>query len=189
MIDIETARRKANKIVAEAAHQRKRWGENHRARRKAKAEYRNALGAREIIQNTAAEVQRAAHASIAAIVSRCLEAIFDEPYKFKIHFEMKRGRTEARLAFLRDESEIDPLTASGGGVVDVAAFALRLACLALSKPALRRVIVMDEPFRFLSAGYRPNIRELLEGLSEDLGVQIIMVTHIEDLEIGKIVEF
>jgi len=48
---------------------------------------------------------------------------------------------------------------------------------------------MDEPFRFLSEGYRPNVRELLEGLSEDLGVQIIMITHIQDLEIGNVLEF
>jgi len=73
-------------------------------------------------------------------------------------------------------------------VVDVAAFALRLSALMLSRPARRRVVVLDEPFKFVSAGYRDRVRAMLENLAPDLEVQFIFVTHIDELRCGHIVE-
>ena len=146
--------------------------------------------AQEMAQQVAQAIQQKAHDQIADVVSRCLSTVFDEPYEFKILFERKRGRTEARLVFERDGLEIDPLTAAGGGVVDVASFALRLSCMALSRPAVRSVLSLDEPFKNVSKanGYLDRIPQLLEGLCEDTGIQIIMVTHIEELKVGNVVE-
>jgi DNA repair exonuclease SbcCD ATPase subunit len=140
-----------------------------------------------IIQAVAQQVQQAAHDRIASVVSRCLEAVFDEPYEFRIEFERKRGRTEARLEFVRNGTAMDPMTASGGGVVDVAAFALRISSLMLARPPLRRLVVLDEPFKFVSEEYRENVKELLEQLAEEMGIQFLMVTHIRELECGKVV--
>jgi DNA repair exonuclease SbcCD ATPase subunit len=144
--------------------------------------------AQEITQNVAQYIQQQAHDRIAGVVSRCLSAIFDEPYVFYIHFERKRNRTEARLIFERNGQEVDPMTASGGGVVDVASFALRLSCLLLNKPPLRRVLIMDEPFKFVSEEYRERVQILLETLSEEMQIQFIMVTHIDELKVGKVVK-
>ncbi len=141
-----------------------------------------------ITQGVAQAVQQQVHDRIAGVVSRCLEAVFDDPYEFQILFEQKRGRTEARLAFVREGMELDPMTASGGGVIDVAAFALRLACLMLIRPRVRHLVVCDEPFRFVSVEYRPRMREMLEGLAEDMEIQFVMVTHMEDLKMGTVVE-
>lgn len=150
-------------------------------------EYLAAEEAQQITQAIAETVQEEAHDRIAGVVSRCLAAVFDDPYEFKINFERARGRTEARLVFVRDGMAVNPIDASGGGVVDVAAFALRLSCLMLSRPARRRVMVLDEPFRFVSADYRARVRAMLEGLAKDLGVQFIQVTHISELAIGHVV--
>jgi ABC-type sulfate/molybdate transport systems ATPase subunit len=79
------------------------------------------------------------------------------------------------------------MSASGGGVVDVAAFALRIACLTLRKPALRKVLILDEPFRFLSAEYRPRVRSLIESLADEFGVQFIIVTHLDEFRCGKVI--
>jgi DNA repair exonuclease SbcCD ATPase subunit len=144
--------------------------------------------AQQIVQAVAETIQEEAHDRIAGVVTRCLAAVFDEPYEFKINFERARGRTEAKLLFVRDGMEVNPIDASGGGVVDVAAFALRLSCLMLARPACRRVVVLDEPFKFVSADRRANVRAMLEGLAADLGVQFIMVTHIDALRCGHIVE-
>lgn len=141
-----------------------------------------------LIQMVAQAVQQEAHQQIAGVVSQCMQSIFDEPYEFQIGFDRKRGRTEATLSFVREDVTVDPLTGSGGGAVDVAAFALRLACLVLSKPAIRPLLVLDEPFRFVSAEYRPRVRALLERLAADMGVQIIQVTHINELRCGTVVE-
>lgn len=147
-----------------------------------------ALQAQKIITGVAESVQRKAHERISAVVSTCLGAVFEDPYELKIHFEQKRGRTEARLRFARDGFEIDPVDASGGGAVDVAAFALRAICLVLHRPPLQRVLFLDEPFKFVSEGYQPAIKQMLEQLSRDLKLQIIMVTHNENYETGKVVE-
>lgn len=145
----------------------------------------NTKTAQEILQNLAQAVQEKAHQRISEVVSSCLSAVFDDPYEFKIVFERKRGRTEAHLRFTRRDLDIDPLTASGGGMVDVAAFALRVACLVLHRPKLSRVVVLDEPFRFVSAQYQDNVRSMMEQLSKEMGVQIVLVTHNDAYSTGK----
>uniref|UniRef100_A0A6M3JY58 Putative ATPase domain containing protein n=1 Tax=viral metagenome TaxID=1070528 RepID=A0A6M3JY58_9ZZZZ len=152
-----------------------------------KAQEESALKAQQLLQQASQIVQQAVHGQIATIVSRCLETVFDEPYDFQVLFEQKRGRTQARLVFYRDGEEIDPMTASGGGVVDVGSFAMRLASLLLSKPRKRRLLILDEPFKFVSEEYRERVRGLLESLSKDFDVQVILVTHIEELQMGKVV--
>jgi len=137
-----------------------------------------------LAQQVAQAIQQQAHDRIAEVVSRCLTAVFDEPYTFILQFERKRNRTEANMLFEREGMRVDPMTASGGGVIDVASFALRLSCLVLSKPFLRRVMIMDEPFKFVSEEYRERVRLLLETLSEEMGIQFIMVTHIQELKAG-----
>lgn len=148
----------------------------------------NIKEAQKIITTLAEGIQQRVHERIAEVVSRCLTAVFDDPYEFRIIFEQKRGKTEARFVFIRDDQEIDPLTAAGGGVVDVAAFGLRIACLLLRKPKLRKLLVLDEPFRFVSRNYLPNLVKLIEGLANEMGIQIVMVTHTPELEVGKVVE-
>lgn len=142
----------------------------------------------DVAQRLAQTVQQQAHNRIARVVTRCLEAVFDDAYEFKMEFDRKRGKTEGRLVFIRDGNEVDPLTAAGGGVVDVAAFACRLAFIMLAKPRPRRVMVLDEPFKFVWAGYIPRVRMMLEGLADELGMQFIIVTHIDALRTGTVYE-
>lgn len=144
--------------------------------------------AQEILQLIAQAVQQQAHNKLSTVVSKCLESVFEDPYQFHIEFERKRGRTEAALRFVRRDLDADPISAAGGGVVDVAAFALRVACLMLHRPRLSKVVVIDEGFKFVSTQYRQNVRSMLEELAKDLQIQIIQVTHSEEYETGKIVE-
>lgn len=141
-----------------------------------------------LLQNVAEAIQQEAHKRISSIVTRCLRSVFDRPYTFDIQFEQKRGRTEAILSFVRDGMSIDPMSSSGGGVIDVAAFALRLSCMMLLRPPVRRLLVLDEPWKHLSEQYRPMMRELVETLAEELNVQFIIVTHSDEFRIGKVVE-
>lgn len=186
---MNTLKKWATRIDAAKAQKAAAVAELKRARRKvleAEDELFHTEEAAGIVQGVAQLTQQQAHDRIGAVVSQCLETVFDEAYEFQIVFDQKRGRTEARLVFLRDGCEISPLAASGGGVVDVAAFALRLACLALSRPQRRRVVIMDEPFKFVSAEYRARVRDMLDELSDEMGVQFIMVTHIEELQTGHV---
>jgi DNA repair exonuclease SbcCD ATPase subunit len=158
------------------------------ALQEAQDEEQSVLEAQRVAQAVAQAVQQQAHEQIARVVSRSLAAVFDDPYEFRVHFEQKRGKTEARLSFERNGFQVDPLSAAGGGVVDVAAFALRLACLMLSRPPRRRLLILDEPFRFLSVENCERMRQLLELLSEEMDVQFVITTHQRRLRAGKVVE-
>lgn len=142
----------------------------------------------ETVQKTAKHVQQQVHNQLCPIVSRCLAEIFPQSYEFKIEFDCKRGRTEPRLVFLRDGHEFDPVDESGGGVLEVAAFALRLAKLLLSRPKHRRLLVLDEPFRCLNEAAFTRMKELLVMLSEELKMQFIIITHEKELQVGKVIE-
>ena len=149
--------------------------------------------AQQVINLSALRVQQVTHVKIANLVTRCLAAIFDDPYSFELHFRQNRGRTEATIKLLKDGFERDdPLSQVGGGVNDVAAFALRLSALVLQRPPLRRVMVLDEPFRGLRGKvYRERVRGLLQSLAAELGVQLVVCCDHESYPqflMGRVVE-
>ena len=107
--------------------------------------------ARALLQSVAKETQEQLRFHIEDIVSLALDAVFPNPYELQVDFVERRGKTECDLWFVRDgEEPINPLDASGGGAVDIAAFALRVALFCLVRPQLRKVLILDEPFHFLS---------------------------------------
>lgn len=145
--------------------------------------------AQKVIQGVASGVQTSVHKKIASVVTRCLQTVLNEQYQFKIYFEQKRGKTEARMVFVdQNGHDIDPMTESGGGAVELAAFALRLVALLMTKPQPRKVLILDEPFRCVSRNHADRLRELIESLSKELEMQFIIVTHDERLQFGKIIE-
>ena len=154
----------------------------------AKHDHKAAVRAQEIIQGVAQSIQASVFNTVADVVSQCLSAVFDTPYRFMVDFQRKRNRTEAELSLERDGTRFDPLSATGGGVVDICSFALRLVSILLSAGRTRRILILDEPFKFLSAEYRDRARAMLETVSEDLGFQIIMVTHIDEFRLGKVID-
>ena len=182
-------RRTAEEVRGRLASSKSEVERERKELREAKRQLKAALKARKIIQSVSAVVQASAHKRISDLVSRCLSAVFGEnAYRFEVKFHKRRGKTEAELTLSRDGSEVDPTDGAGGGVADVAAFALRLACLMLQKPKRRKLLVLDEPFRHLSADYRPAARVLLEALASELDVQMLIVTHDREFRIGKVIE-
>jgi DNA repair exonuclease SbcCD ATPase subunit len=147
------------------------------------ADLRELLKAQEeaqaIIQQVSKDTQDQICFRIEDLVQNALDAIFPDKYKFKMEFEMKRGKTETRIFLESGGLQISPMDSNGGGVVDVISFALRIAAWAISKN--RPTILLDEPFKFLSANLRPLLGELIQGISATLGIQIIMVTHDEEM--------
>lgn len=187
-LETKTWRKRADQVVAQRAAAYMALQVARNAVNGAESAWQAADEAQQIVQAVAETIQEEAHDRIAGVVSRCLAAVFDEPYEFKIQFERIRGRTEARLLFVRDGQAINPIDSSGGGVVDVAAFALRISCLMLARPACRRIVILDEPFKFVSADRRGRVRAMLEGLCQDLTIQFVMVTHITELQCGAVID-
>lgn len=140
-----------------------------------------------LLQSAAKLVQNEAREHLTAVINRSLEIVFDEPYICTIVFKESRGSTSATIEFERDGNTVDPMTASGGGVVDVAAFAIRLSCILYARPKMRRLMILDEPMKFVSATHRERVRIVLETLAHEFDFQFIIVTHVPELEIGKVI--
>lgn len=188
-MNLTKTRKKVNQFLSDYRLAAKQYKEEKRLLKSAESNTGIIEDAQVISQNIAQMVQMQAHQRIEGVVSKCLEAVFGDEYGFKIQFERKRGRTEANLMLLKDGHEIeDVLNADSGGVIDVAALALRLACIVLAKPALKRIIIMDEPFRNLDLKNREKVRMLLEELAKDFKVQFIIVTHEITFQTGKVIE-
>ena len=146
--------------------------------------------ANRLVRELSLACQSQCQAKIGSVVTRCLESVFGESkYTFHLVFEEKRNQTEARC-ILRDAAgnEYDPTSDSGGGVLDIVAFGLRLACLMLIKPRPAKVLILDEPFRFLSKDYRAPLTQTLDALCSEFGLQIIMVTHFTEFHLGNVIE-
>lgn len=137
--------------------------------------------AREIIREVALQTQLKLSDSLSEIVSLALSSVFPDPYNFKVDFVQRRNKTECDLLLERNGEVVSPLSATGGGVVDVISFALRAVCWFFSVNRPRRLLILDEPFKHLSNSYMPAAGEMLQMISKKLGIQIIMVSHEPDL--------
>lgn len=133
--------------------------------------------AKEIVLAIGKKMQEQIQFHISDITSLALEAVFPNPYKLEIEFVQRRNKTECDIFFTRDGNRVDPLNASGGGPVDVAAFALRIASWSLRCPNNRSTIILDEPMRFVSEDLRDKASLMVKEVSSKLGIQFIIITH------------
>lgn len=133
------------------------------------------------LQKVAQSTQEKLRFQIEDIVNLALESVFPNEYEFRIEFNVSRGKTDAELIFLdkRTGKTIDPMEASGGGVIDLTCFALRISAWALEN-GTDNLIILDEPFKFVSRDLQERAGEILKILSEKMKLQIIMVTHIPE---------
>lgn len=158
----------------------------------AKSEVQTTEQVLNIITTVGKEIQRSTHSKVSSIVSKCLKTIFGEDaYEFEFQFKEQRGKTAIKLVFSKDGQEFDPKDEMGGGVLEVAAFALRLSALVLTRPSSRRILILDEPFKNIRGEvYRSRVRDLVLSLADELGVQFIINIDTDvypEFEIGKVV--
>jgi len=132
-----------------------------------------------IIQDTAQATQEKLRFHIEDIVQLALDAIYPHEYIFNLEFVIKRGKTEAEISFIKNDNKINPMDAAGGGVVDVASFALRIAIWSISNTD--NIMILDEPFRFLSTDLQPKAGQIVSELSKKLNLQFLIITHVDKL--------
>lgn len=168
-----------NKAIGKRDHIKEMLKENKRSLNGLCSDLISLEEAQRFIQEVAKATQEDLRYHISDIVQLALDTCFPDEYQFDISFEIKRGKTEASLSFTKNGIAIDPMEASGGGVVDLAAFALRISAWSLGKSD--NVIILDEPFRFLSKDLQPRAGEIMKKLSSHLKLQFIMVTHNDEM--------
>ena len=130
------------------------------------------------VQKAARDTQDQLRVRIEDVVQSSLDAVFPGSYTFRTEFVARRGRTELDMWLDKDGTRMDPLDSNGGGVVDVLSLALRVCCLTMSRNA--RVLLLDEPFKFIRGRARQRLGDMLSRLSRKLGIQVIMVADVSD---------
>ena len=131
-----------------------------------------------IVKEVGLATQKQLEYHLADQVSLAMEAVFDDPYDLKVNFQEKRGQSEAELLFTRRDMEMPPIGSAGGGAINIASFALRVAYWSMRQDkAVMSVLLLDEPFQQLK-GERANKLALMmvQEISMKLGVQVIMVS-------------
>jgi len=118
---------------------------------------------------------------IEEVVTLALGTVYGGEASFSLEYQVKRNQWEARCYIVSGGERVDPRSNCAGGVLDVAAFGLRLTLWALSRDRSAPVFVFDEPFKFVSPDLQPKVAEALKVISDLLGIQIIMVSHVDAL--------
>lgn len=190
MADLVQYRKLSNSLLAEHRQAKATVDQEEKEKERVATALESVLQAQKIVQSVAQSIQQRVHQRIAAVVTRCLTAVFEDPYEFSIRFEQSRGKTEAVPVFYRDGVALeDPENEVGGGVLDVTALALRLAAILLSRPPLRRFLSLDEPFSNIRGKEnRARTRQMLIKICEELGFQMILSTDIPEYRLGTILD-
>jgi DNA repair exonuclease SbcCD ATPase subunit len=136
------------------------------------------LKAREFFQHQADTVQKEIVDTISNLISMALADIFPDPYSCVIETGIKRNATEANILFEKNGMKLEPKDAVGGGPIDVASFAGRVAFVHLSGDA--KIIVGDEPFKFVSRDLLDRCPAMLKTLTS-LGHQFILISHLSEV--------
>jgi len=178
MSEIKTLRNQIERLKGERSQIQKSITQLTDGVKESNRDLRRHEQAREIIKEVGLKTQQQLSFHISDITSLALEAVFDNPYELVAEFVQRRNKTECDLYFIRDGEKLDPLSASGGGAVDVAAFALRIASWSMQRPKSRNTILLDEPLRFLSVDHQEKASMMIKHLSEKLHIQFIIITHV-----------
>lgn len=134
---------------------------------------------KDYIDKFADEYQGRVISFVEDLVTKGLLDVFGEGLGFKILSKERANQTTYDFVIVDSYvgTEVDPITAKGGGVVEVTAVLLRVILLYLNRHRLRQILVLDENLSHLALEYVPAMAELLRRLTDKLGIQIILISH------------
>ena len=139
----------------------------------------NLQKARVIVAEAGKHTQSYLKDYIESMITTALQAVFEEDYQFIIDFDIKRNKPEAKISLKLRGEETDPKDSCGGGVLDVASFALRVVLWSIENPKSTNTLILDEPMKFLH-GRIENAMKMIKDLSKKLNIQFIIVSQMEE---------
>ena len=140
----------------------------------------NYTAARFVLAEVSRQTQEHLKERIEKLVTLCLQSVFDRNFEFKLNFQIKRNKMECEPIVLENGHEFSPKDDMGGGILDIISFALRIVLCGLETPRSRNLIILDEPFKQCGK-LITKACQMVKEISKMLGVQIIMVTHSDEL--------
>jgi len=139
--------------------------------------------ARIVLQEVAKQTMQNLEYHLSNPVTLALKAINLEWPKFVAEIVIRRNQMECDLLFEEEGVRYRPTDGAGGGPLDVASFALRVTFWSLKKN--RSCFILDEPFKYVSPDLQSKASDMIKMISSSLELQIIMVSHQEDINISS----
>jgi len=138
---------------------------------------------RQLIMQVGRDTQNELKNLIEHTVTLGLQSVYGLKYKFVVQFNYDK-RDQLEVSFFVDKNGLllEPRKDTMGyGVVDICSFSLRMVMWMLSSPPTAPIMALDEPFKNASIDLIPQISEMVKQISDMLGVQFIISTHIEGM--------
>ena len=135
-----------------------------------------------VLQIVSKNTQQELEFHISNLVTTAVQSVNPDWPEFVVRVVIRRNQTECDLLFSELGVEQRPADSSGGGPKDVASFALRIAYWSLKKN--RPTFILDEPFRNVSPDLQERVSDMLKMVSDKLQIQIIMVSHQDDINLA-----
>lgn len=135
--------------------------------------------ARLLLLEAGKAARRQVKALLESVVTRALQAVYDETYRFEVDIQDDGKQAEIGFYVICGDPPVreEPTDAMGGGVVDVVSLALRIAFLELCQPKIGGPLILDEPGRHLDKERSPLLGQILTELAHEFGRQVILITH------------
>ena len=114
------------------------------------------------------------------LLTEALSRIFVKNIKFEILLENYRNQPAIEVRITEDDNVLDPQKSSGGGMNDIISLIFKLIFVYLRDCS--NIIILDESLKFLSKEYLQNASDFLRDICERLEMQIILVSHKENLK-------
>ena len=135
-----------------------------------------------VLQQASDKAREKACNVIEDVVSKALEYVFGDTYKFKLVPRELRGKPDVAIRILEvingNVVEKNPEDSHGGGMVDIIAIAMRFAMTEIwNNPHLQGPILLDEPGKHVSEEYAIKLANFISYLQRQFNRQVIMITH------------
>lgn len=138
-----------------------------------------------LTQQVARETQKHLEFKVSALSTMALTSVLDRDISLSLEFSEKRGKTEAEFAIIEEGMSLPPEDHVGGGVIDLLGLSLRFSIWSIMAQRTAPIFFLDEPLKWLKGGGMPEKgQELISQIAQQLGVQIIMVSHAPELIVG-----
>lgn len=120
------------------------------------------------------------------LVTTALQEIKDKNLSFKVNYDKKRNQAVADFLIHSDllNKDMGIMESCGGTIFDLCEVVLRISLLLKWKPSLSRIFILDESFKHVSPQDRPKLAQFIHELSEKLGLQIILISHSQEITEG-----
>jgi DNA repair exonuclease SbcCD ATPase subunit len=135
----------------------------------------------DVMNAVAALAQVETKEMIEELITKALQAVFGEDYRFELDSQVSRGKPEINMYVVKKGVRRSLKDEEGGSVAVLVATVMRVVLSAMNCRQYRNVIILDEPLKDSSKDKFEFLGEMLKQLSEMLGFQFIIVTHEAEL--------